>query len=292
MRRLVVTAALLLAPVTAFSVGSGYWRDVKPARPVTRIVSLAPSATEMLFALGLGPRVVGVTRYCDRPAEALKLPKVGGFSDPSLEAVMALKPDLVVAVPAEANRKVADRLVDLGVPVLVVPGTTMDDVFSAIRILGTELKVAGDAEKLTARVKGELDVIAAAVKGRAAPRVLIVYDHRPLIVGGPGAFADEVIRLSGGRNVVEKGAVPYPTLSMELVAQLAPDVILDASMGGGGDEKARTEAVHMFDRFPSIPAVRNTRIHVLPSGTLMRPGVGIADDVRLVARLIHPDVKL
>lgn len=291
MRLLRCLLPLVLVPLAASAVETGYWRSVQPARPVQRIVSLAPSATEMLFALGMGPRVVGVTRYCDRPAEAQKLPKVGGFSDPSLEAVMALKPDLVVAVPSENNRKVADRLVDLGVPVLVVPGTTMADVFTALRTLGTELKVSDEATRLTARVQGELDAIAKATQGRAPPRVLIVYDHRPLIVAGPGAFADEVIKLSGGKNVVEKGAVPYPTLSMEIVAQLAPDVILDASMGAS-DEKARNEAAHMFDRFPSIPAVKNGRIHVLPSGTLMRPGVAIADDVKLVARLIHPGITL
>jgi len=275
MRRTVL-AILLATPAFCFAVESGYWRDFQPQHPAQRIVSLAPSATEMLFALGLGSRVVGVTRYCDRPPEAQKLPKVGGFSDPSLEAVLALKPDLVVAVPAEANKKVADRLVDLAVPVLVVPGTTMADVFVALTTLGRALNVPDDAVKLSARIKGELDGIARAVAGRPAPRVLVVYDHRPLIVG---------------QNVVARGTVPYPTLSLEVVAQLAPDVILDASMGAQ-EEKARAQAVHAFDRFPSIPAVKSGRIHVLPSGTLMRPGVAIADDVRLVARLLHPGVKL
>jgi len=290
MRRTVL-AILLATPAFCFAVESGYWRDFQPQHPAQRIVSLAPSATEMLFALGLGSRVVGVTRYCDRPPEAQKLPKVGGFSDPSLEAVLALKPDLVVAVPAEANKKVADRLVDLAVPVLVVPGTTMADVFVALTTLGRALNVPDDAVKLSARIKGELDGIARAVAGRPAPRVLVVYDHRPLIVGGPGAFADEVLGLAGAQNVVARGTVPYPTLSLEVVAQLAPDVILDASMGAQ-EEKARAQAVHAFDRFPSIPAVKSGRIHVLPSGTLMRPGVAIADDVRLVARLLHPGVKL
>ncbi len=264
----------------------GWWRAVAPPKPPVRLVSLAPSVTEMLFALDLGPRVVGVTRYCDKPAAAAALPKVGGFSDPSLEAILALKPDAVVGVPAEANRKVVDRLVELGVPVLVVPDTTLQDVFVALRTLGDQLDARPKADVVVATMQRELDAVALRVKGKAAPRVLILYDHRPVIVAGKGSFADGVLPLAGGINVVTEGAVAYPTLSLETVARLKPDVIIDASMGARS--AAGLDATRdLLGRLTSVPAVKNNRLYVLAPGVLMRPGPTLARDVEILAGLLH-----
>ena len=265
----------------------GWQRGISPKAPPQRIVSLAPSVTEMLFDLGLGDRVVGVTRYCDRPAAALKLPKVGGFSDPSLEAVMALKPNAVVTVPAEANQKVVQRLSDLGIPVLLVPGTTLPDVFEALASLGKELGAAEQATVLAARIQASIKAVEQKVAGREKPRVLILYDHRPLIVAGPGSFAAEVLPLAGGINVVTSGTVAYPTLSLETVARLKPDVVVDASMGAQDADQNTT--MELLGRLTSVPAVKNKRVLVLPSGMLMRPGTGLGTDVEGLARLLHPD---
>jgi iron complex transport system substrate-binding protein len=265
----------------------GWQRGLTPKAPPTRVVSLAPSTTEMLFELGLGDRVVGVTRYCDRPAAALALPKIGGFSDPSLEAVMALKPGAVVTVPSEANQKVVQRLTDLGVPVLLLPGTTLPDVHEALTLMGRELGAVEKAAEVSQRIRARIKMVEEKVAGRPRPRVLILYDHRPMIVAGPGSFASEVLPLAGGINVVTQGQVAYPTLSLETVARLKPDVVVDASMGAQGADTGAT--MELLGRLSSIPAVAHKRVVVLPSNMLMRPGTSLGEDVEALARLLHPD---
>lgn len=268
---------------------SGFQGGLEPQGPVRRVVSLAPSATEVLFALGAGPRVVGVTRYCQTPPEAKALPKIGGFTDPSLEAVLALRPDLVVAAPSAGNQKVVGRLVELGVPVLVVPGTTLADAFTALDLVGRAVGREPEAAAVAARMRAELDAVARQVAGRPPPRVLLLYDRHPLVAAGPGSFGDELVRLAGGVNVCAGSRVPYPTLSMEAVLAWAPEVILDSSMGGSRDgAEAQRDAAAEFSRFPSLPAVARGRVRVLPGGGLMRPGPSVGADVRRVAALLHP----
>jgi iron complex transport system substrate-binding protein len=277
----VVTVAWALPPV-------GYVRGLKPAKAPGRLVSLAPSTTEILFSLGLGDRVVGVTRYCEHPPAAKALPKVGGFVDPSLEAVLALRPDAVVAVPTEGNQRVVERLVDFKVPVLLVPGITLADVFTALETLGEALGRKVEAGAVAARMRADLEEVRRRTVGRKAPRVLLIYDRRPLVVAGPGSFGDELLRLSGGLNVVPGGGVAHPTVSMEAVVGWAPEVVLDASMGGQDAALGQAQLMAEFGRFPAMPAVRDRRVLVLKGGGLMRPGPGIGADVATVAALLHP----
>ncbi|MEW5855714.1 MAG: helical backbone metal receptor [Myxococcota bacterium] len=288
--RLLLVALFLVVILGAGPAPSplGYHRDLPPRRAPARIVSLAPSVTEMVFALGAGSRLVGVTRFCDVPVEATRLPKVGGFADASLEAILGLKPDLVIAVRAEGNRKVADRLVDLGVPVLVVPGTTLADVFTALRMIGDALNVGDAAGKLRASIQAELDEVRRRVSGLPPTRVLLLYDHRPLIVAGPGSFGHELLTLAGGDNACVQGAVPYPTMNVEAVIACAPRMILDASMGGRDDDKG-AQARALFSRYASIPAVRENKVLAIPGGALMRPGPRVGQDVRTLAMLMHPE---
>lgn len=279
------------APESSAQPTYGFVRALRPQGSPTRIVSLAPSATEILFSLGAGPNVVGVTRYCETPVEAKTLPKIGGFIDPSLEAIMGLQPQLVVTAPSEGNRKVVDRLVDLGVPVLLVPGTTLEDAFLAVELVGKALHRVDQADGATARMRAELAEVARLVDHQPSPRVLLLYDRKPLVAAGPGSFGDQLVRLAGGINVCAQSHVPYPTLSMETVLAWAPDVILDASMAGVRDATAaQQEAVAEFARFPTLPAVKNGRVLILPGGGLMRSGPSVGADVRRVAALIHPGV--
>lgn len=284
-----VAATLLGADPVAWAapgVPAGWLRGLKPRAAPQRVVSLAPSVTESLFALGLGPRVVGVTRYCDRPVEALALPKVGGFSDPSLEAVVALKPDAVVAVPSEANRRVVERMVDLGVPVLVVPDTTVADVGVALHTMGDALGAAARADAVWGAVQQRVAVLQARVKGLPRPRVLVAYDHRPWVVAGPGSFAWEMVGLAGGQALPQQAKVPYPQLGLEALVRMKPQVILDASMQAAPGNTSAVAAV--LAPHPSIPAVANHRIHRLPAGVLVRPGPGLAQDLELLVALLHP----
>jgi iron complex transport system substrate-binding protein len=265
-----------------------YLGQARPKAAPRRVVSLAPSLTEIVFALGAGERVVGVTRFDDYPPAVLALPRVGGFTDPSLEAILGLQPDLVLCVPNAGNRPAMEAVVRLGVPVLVLPAERFEDVFQAVDALGRELEVKPAAEALIARLRARVAEVEVRVAGRARPRVLLVYGHKPLVAAGPGTFADEMIRLAGGRNVLEVKGPSYPTLPMEEVLALAPEVILDAAMSGTGSEVSPEEARQAWSRWKVLPAVSAGRVHVVDSAVWFRPGPRIVDGLEQLEKLLHP----
>jgi iron complex transport system substrate-binding protein len=253
-----------------------------------RIVSLAPNMTEILFALGAGPRVVGVTRFCDYPAEAKALPKIGGFLDPSLEAVAALRPDLVVGVPNSNNRTVVERLGEIGIPVLLVEANRLEDVYGLIREVGRAVGLPAPAEGVVASMQAEIAATTRAVRGAPRTRVLFAYGRDPLIVAGPGSFADELLRLAGAQNIVREGRARYPTYSIERVLKLAPDVLIDSSMSRGGAAPSLQSLREKWDRFTSLPAVKSGRLYWLDPQLFARPGPRLAEALSALARLLHP----
>jgi iron complex transport system substrate-binding protein len=258
-----------------------------PAAPV-RIVSLAPSMTEVLFALGAGPRVAGVTRFCDYPPEAARLPKVGGFLDVSLEAVAALRPDLIVGVPNASNRNVIERLGELGFPVLLLEAHGLEDTYRLVREVGRSVGAEPAAQRLAASMRARVAAVEARVRGAARTQVLFAYGRDPLVVAGPGSFADELLRKAGADNVAREGTARYPTWSLEAVLVAAPDVIVDSFMGGSAPpDAARLRA--RWGRFASLPAVRSGRLHWLDPQLFARPGPRLVDALEALARLLHPE---
>lgn len=250
-----------------------------PARP-RRIVSLAPVLTEALFAVGAGDRVVGVTRFCDKPAAAKALPRVGGFVDPQLERIVALRPDLVVAMPSFGQRAVLERLRDRGVPVLVAFGDTLAEVRDLIAAVG---RATGEAEQAT-RVLATLDDGLAALRpvaraGAEPPRVAIVFHVKPLIVAGRGTFPDEALRLVGARSVLPDVGPRWPTWSLEALLLAQPDVVVAAE---GEDAAARLRALLV-----DTPVGRRIRVVAADRPLLMRPGPTLHQDVAALARLIR-----
>jgi iron complex transport system substrate-binding protein len=243
-----------------------------------RIVSLAPVVTETLFALGVGDRVVGVTRYCDRPAAASALPKVGGFIDPQLEAILALKPDLVVSMPSKGVRTTLDRLRDRGVPVLVGFGDTIGEVRDLIGGVGRAVGAPTTAADVLKAFDDALDAHRRPAPA-GAPRVLVLVGARPLIAAGPNTFADEAVRWVGGRRALTDNTPAWPALSVEAISALAPDVIVAA--GGPGDAEALARALApLGKRRPPI-------VHG-DDALLMRPGPSLHEDVAQLARLLAP----
>ncbi len=196
--------------------------------PPIRIVSLAPSVTETLFALGVGDRVVGVTRFCDFPVAATMLPKIGGLTDVDVEVVLSLKPDLVVGVTSKTGSSLERTLRAAQVDTLFLAVETFDDVQSSLRTLGARVGATERAETLAAAI-GAIDVTPHA----AAPSVLVLFGRDPWIAAGPKTFADEMIRRAGGRNVLADLDTPYPTLDVERLSAIAPDIIIDTSWGAG-----------------------------------------------------------
>jgi iron complex transport system substrate-binding protein len=251
--------------------------------PAQRIVSLAPSVTEVLFALGAGDRVVGVTRYCDHPPEAKKLPKIGGFADPNLEAILALRPDLVVAADNPVSQPVLARLGALGVKTLAVKPDDLAGVESTVRAVAAALGRGEEAERLVGGLRASLDQAAARVPPGPRPRVLFVYGHRPLVVAGPGSFADDMLRRAGAENVAGDARVPYPKLAIEDVLRLRPEVILDASMGEG-----EGDVLGFWARWPELPAVAASRVVRAEQPGLMQPGLRVGDGLAWLVRTLHP----
>lgn len=254
-----------------------------PARP-RRIVTTAPSATELVFALGAGDRVVGVSRYDDYPPAVEALPKVGGIADPSVEAIVALRPDLVIGVASAGSRGGLERLAGLGVPVLAVPASSLSDVFVSARAVGAAL---GDgapdrALALERDITRDLARLAvAARRGPAAARVAIVYGWKPLVLAGSTSFAGAIAALLGATNIAPPGGTAYPQVSMEQLVAARPDIIVDLS--GASDERYAPWA-----GFRTIPAVRDGRVHALRTSALMRPGPRLVEGAKALAAVLGP----
>lgn len=210
--------------------------EVDPAAPAARrIVSLVPSATETLFALGVGDRVVGVSTYDDYPPEATARPRVGGMTNPSFEAIVALRPDAVVGVQGPIDTGLLERLRGVGVRPLFPRVESIDEALRAIDTFGALVRRPDAASALRARVDAELRAVRARAATTRHPRTLAVFSQRPMIVAGPGSWVDELLRVAGGDNVVTAGA-RYPTVPLEQARAWAPEVVLDLSwQTGGGD---------------------------------------------------------
>jgi iron complex transport system substrate-binding protein len=229
------------------------WLGPKPVGPARRVVSLAPSTTELTFALGAGKRVVGVSRFDDYPREVAALPKVGGFLDLNLEAVLALSPDLVVTITTRGARPALERLAAHGVSVLTVASDRLEDYAPAVTALGDALGEQESARALITRLEDEL----ARVRTRYAtispsPRVLCIVGHAPLVVAGPGSFIAQLLPAVGARNAIAEGG-EFPQLGLESLAQLAPDVLVDLAPDPGGTFAAQLARLGTKTRLVELP---------------------------------------
>lgn len=265
--------ALLVASLAATPAPPLEYLGPKLPAQVKRVVTLAPSLTETVLALGAGERLVGVSRFDELPQVAA-LPRVGGFVDPSVEAVLALHPDLVLVQPSPGNRQPVEKLAQLGVSVLSLPLQTVADTLAALREVGRALGLAGKGEALA---KG-IERARAEVRARAArlphPRVLFVYGFEPLVVAGPGSFADELLRDAGAVNAAQAARTPYPTYSVEQVLKEAPQVVVDASASDGGAQLERL-----------LPKARWVK---LEGQALLHPGPSLEKGLRQLFDQLHP----
>lgn len=252
-----------------------------PAAPA-RIVSLAPSVTEILFALGAGERVVGVTTYCDYPDAARAKPKVGTYAEPSLEVVVSLAPDLVVAAADSAKPAFVARLEEARVPVYVVYPRSLRETMDSMRAIGQVVGLAAAGEQLALQLE---QAIAAAQGGggraREHPSVLLCIMLQPLVVAGPGTLADDLIRAVGARNAVPAGPARFPTWGMESVLEADPDVILLATHGDAADPDTH------FGRWPELGAVAGGRVRSLNADWIHRPGPRLTLGLEAMVRAVH-----
>jgi cobalamin transport system substrate-binding protein len=277
--RLALVAVVLAAACTRAHV-------VAPAT-AARVVSLSPSTTEALFAIGAGGAVVGRSRYCDWPPEALRLPQVGGYVDASFEAVLALRPDLVTGARGPAGPDLVGKLEARSIATFFPVTESFAGIDAMIEGLGSRTGHATEARALVE----SLHEREARVQGAVAdlPRVpaLLVFGVAPIVAAGPESFADEVLRRAGATNVATGGA--YPTLSFEHVLALDPDVILDAAVAEehGGERISPAAA-----GWSAVRAVREGRVVALADERVLRPGPRIAEGLAIVAHALHPQAAI
>ena len=282
----IATAGLLALALAVTGCASDESPASAPAPP-QRIVSMTPAMTEILFALGVGERVVGVTRFCDWPPEARTRPQVGGYADPSVEAVLALRPDLVLVSPAGGNRDAGLALQRAGVRLEVVPAETLQETYASIRRVAELCGVRERGARLVRDIEDRIARAAARVAGRPRPRTLLCLELQPLIVAGRGTLPAQLVELAGGDSVVE--AERYPRLAIEALLETAPEVILQTRVDLGDAAAARDEALRFWRRWPGLPAVRDGRVHVVDATPALRPGPRVGEAVEALAALLHPE---
>lgn len=269
LRCIALALALLLVPRLA------------SAEPARRVVSMNPSLTAMLVALGARSALVGVDDFSAREQpEVEDLPTVGGLYNPSLEAVVALAPDLVVLVPSAEQRDFRARLVDLDIAVLEFNPVRFDEVLAAIETLGSRV---GRADAAAARVQEIVRVrraVEAAVHEIPRVRALLVLQRDPPFVVGRGSFVDEMIATAGARNVGAEFEEPYPRVTREWIIDAAPAVILDSS-----DDPS--DARQYWSQWPSLPAVKQGRVITLSRGVATLPGPYLDRALLAITAAIH-----
>lgn len=252
-----------------------------PAQRVQRIVSLAPSTTEILYALGVGDRVVGVDQFSDWPPEAAKVARVGSDLSPSIERIVALKPDVVFVSTSANARELPDELERLGLRVVVSRVETLDDLWRDLVHIGSAVGRHDAAAALVERLRARIAAAHARVAALPAPKVLVVVWADPLTVAGGHTFVDEAIRAAGGDNLAADSPQPYPQYSVERMLARAPEVIVVGSHKGG-------PTIDPLRAHASLPAVKNGRVHSVDGDLLFRPGPRLVEGVELLARLFHP----
>ncbi|MBI4643985.1 MAG: cobalamin-binding protein [Deltaproteobacteria bacterium] len=257
-----------------------------PASP-QRLVTMAASLTEMVFALGLGSRVRGVEQFSDYPPAAKALPKVGSYKIPDVERIVALRPDLCLAIKDGNPPHVLERLRGLGIPVYVVDPRNLQGVIATIKEIGDLLGAAGKARELaTALTRRHQRIKDLAAQAAHRPRVFFQIGVSPIVSAGSHTFLDELISTAGGLNLAA-GKVPYPRFSQEQILALQPEVIIITSMDRGG---AFEQVKAGWERWETLPAARHHRIFLVDSDIMDRPSPRLLDGLDLLFRLIHPEL--
>ena len=284
-KSLVVLFVLLLLSYVV----SGFSRTVIAQTPPQRIISLIPSTTEMLFAMGAGPRVVGVGNFDRYPPEAMTRAKVGGLIDPDVERIISLKPDLVVVYGTQTDLRT--QLGRANIPMFLYQHAGLPDITTTIRELGARVGSVQESQALADRIEAEIADVRKRVAGRPRPRTLLVFGRdaetlRGIYASGAIGFLHDMLEAAGGNNVFSDVTRQSIQTTSELAVARAPDVIIEV---GIDTASASGRNLRAWDSLASIPAVRNKRIYQLRGDGMMNPGPRISASVRRVAEVLHPD---
>jgi len=282
-KEVVVTATPAPTPKPALTILDGAGRVVTIPKTPERIVSIASAATETLYAIGCGDKVVGVDKYSDYPPEVKEKPQVGTGSKLNVEKVLGLEPDLVVAW--WFNRQAIKTLEDKGITVVAINPRTVNEVMDTIRVLGLVTGHLEEAERLVSEMQARIKEVTAKVKDiPKEKRPLVYYElYTPMKTTGPGTFTDELIRMAGGINIAAEEPVRYPVLSKEYIIERNPDVIIVASGG------ASVEEIKGREGWGNIKAVKNGRVYTIDRH-LVTCNPRIVEGLEQFCRWFHPEL--
>ncbi|MBC7790095.1 MAG: ABC transporter substrate-binding protein [Anaerolineae bacterium] len=250
------------------------------AQTFRRIVSLNPTTTEILFALGAGDRLVGRSEWDQWPSEAQSVTSVGPGLRPNVEAVLAREPDLVVLYASADNRAAAARIRAAGVATIALKVDRISDFRSAVQLLGNVTGLGTGASTLVDSVDVVLQRVRAATAGDGRPTVFWHVWDAPIITIGQGSFLDELVEIAGAKNVYSDLSVPSPQVALEDIARRNPEFILAGPVGA--------QLLLSDPRWRAVPAVRQRRILVVDTALVGRPSVNLGDAAVSLARLLHP----
>jgi iron complex transport system substrate-binding protein len=263
-------------------------RNVKLCSVPMRIISLAPSITEMIYFLGLGDRLVGVTQFSYFPEEARNKPKVGAYTDINIEKAITLNPDLAIATADGNKREDVEMLEQAGIPVYVVNPRKVNQVIDTIERLGEICGATDRRKRLVSYLRERVQMVVKAVRNKGRPLVLLVINLKPLMSVNQSTIHHDLIQLAGGRNITGDQPITYPRVNIEEVIRKRPDVIIISSMERRGEyEKARRE----WFQWPALPAVSKGHVYLIDSDLIDRSAPRIVRGLEEMARLIHPEIE-
>ncbi len=281
----ILTGMPFMANVSEKTFTDDIGRRVYLANPARRVVSLAPSATEILFAVGLDSEIVGVTTFCDYPPAAKAKPKIGS-SIQNLEAIIGLKPDLVLAVKSEIVRPdILAKLEQLKIPIFILAPKTIEDILGHISTVGRLVGHERDARVVVQGLRERLSVLRSRMGAVKPVRVFYVVNTDPLISVGSGSFIHQMLEMAGGENIVGHTSIPYPKVSLEEVLRRDPEVLLFPVGTSEGIPEAEQQR---WRKWTTLSAVAHNRLHQVKAELVNRPGPRVVEGVEAVARALHP----
>ena len=260
--------------------------------PPRRVVSLIPAVTEMIFAMGAGARVVGVSTYDRYPPEVERIPRVGGLLDPNVERVLSLKPDLVIVYNTQQELK--QRLDRASIPYYSYEHRALADIAATVRTVGARLGVRDAANRVADRMEHDLEAVRRSLVGRPRPKTLLIFGRDPgtlrnIDASGGYGFLHDMLDIAGGNDVFGDVKKQSVQVSTEMILARRPDVIIELRYGDASQAGDIQRQLAAWDALPSVPAVRNHRLYVLVGDEFVVPGPRVVDATRKLARTLHPD---
>lgn len=268
--------------------GSG--KEVRISKRPGSIISLAPSNTEILFALDLEDTLVAVSEYCNYPPEVQDKPKIGGFSTINIEKVVSFEPDLVLATGG-VQKTIVEDLERLGLTVIGLNARNIEDVVENILLVGKATGRVESARRLRDNLEERIGTVTSktqALLNAQRPRVFYEVQYEPLMTAGPGAFAHDLIHLAGGMNIASDSLAKYPVFSLEILIERNPEVIIVS--WSHGTIASSVEGVRSRKRWQIMDAVKNNRVYGIHADLVSRPGPRIVDGLEEIAKCIHPEL--